>query len=281
MTTALFRRHPQTGNARLSTGALVPVPFQCRRADALILIGTVSLASARRWLEGEKAQPIALRDERAPAMLWAMQYEDTVVGPYTELVVTAFARERQEAPLQLGSPYELAALALDPEVRGHIHRLLLPEAAPDAIAYGRELLHLDKEACTRIEIARDPFVPVRSVDAWQRDRIALRLRVGEDDTARTRLSAGWAIIKAAGPRLVLAAARGGHLVGLAPRRLGGGQIDCWMEGSARISPWAKGDECVPTDATLLTAELKEAGFVPKLVQRVPDLKFVMALSGVD
>src|SRR5437870_573468 len=81
-----------------------------------------ALAAARKWLDGEAVTPLALRDERAPAMLWAMNYADTTVGAYTELVLTVLARQAEAPPLAVDGPWELAALALDPEVRGFIHR---------------------------------------------------------------------------------------------------------------------------------------------------------------
>jgi hypothetical protein len=45
----------------------------------------------------------------------------------------------------------------------------------------------------------------------------------------------------------------------------------------RLQPWAKGDECLFTDATPLTAELKAALFVPRAVQRSDALAFTMSL----
>jgi len=262
--------------ARLASGVEVPVPFECRDADALIVSGTARLESIRRWMEGTGLQPVPTGDDRGAVLIWVMDYRDTVVGPYQEIVAMAPGRESDGPPLS--GPWAGFAAALDPSVRGLVHRLLLPEAAKTAIDYGREILHLDKEAVSRIEVGRDPFVPVRTADAWAGPRLAMRLRIGEDDSWRTHLRGAWAVAKQAGWSRALGALGSMSFRGAAPARMGGGHIEATFRGRLRLQPWNRGDELQLTDATALGADVKEALFVPHAVQRIARCWFRVDLA---
>jgi hypothetical protein len=276
-TQPLFARHPVTATVSLASGQRVPTPFHCYDADACIVIGSVDLAAAAALVGPEGAHPVELSDGRGVAALWVMDYKDTCVGPYTELVLTLAVRT-QPSRVGSGGRYARAAVFLDPQNRLFIHRLLLPRAAAVAIDYGRELIHLDKLAVDRIDVTRVSVgrgVTEKRFAAVEGERTALRGRLREDNGLGALATAALGLVREAGLARTLGALGTVGIDGQAPERLGGGLIRGHLRGRARLSAFAPGDELVWDRATVFGRDLDELGYRPLLVQRVPHCQFVM------
>ena len=104
-----FDHHPVTGTATLRSGTVVPNTYHARSAQALVLHGTARADEAARLLAGTGLTPITTDKGDAIAQLWVMRYEDTNIGPYSEVVV-ALAASRTKNPKTTFSKFTLPTL---------------------------------------------------------------------------------------------------------------------------------------------------------------------------
>lgn len=127
---------PVTDYYELSSGAICPVPFVCRDADTLVLHGTVNIAPLRGLLRGDKYVPVSTHDERGFAALWFVDYRDTSVGAFNE-VVLSFLTSATDITINYQSAMDLLAASARPDVVTYGYRQYLDQQIP--IDYGREV----------------------------------------------------------------------------------------------------------------------------------------------
>ena len=263
----LFVDHPLSP-ATLPSGRLTTSPYHCYDADALILAGDVDAAAATAILADEKLSPVRVTTGHAVASLWLMRYLDTSLGPYTEVVLTMAATAAPASPRAIDYVADYAALLLDPDVIVFCHRLLLPTTADLAIAYGRELLHFDKEGVD-LKLVRGATTEVK-VDG------RLSADIGVHAPASTQLGGMVRVMRAAGLVRTLRALSAAEIAVRAPARLGGGTVRSLLRGRIVLRPFdAARDRLTYTAGLALTDDLVRLAFTPKLVQRIPHAQFVM------
>lgn len=143
-TARLFQRYPLSGTHVTRSGAVVSTPFHCYDADALILYGTADLAALESLTQGTGYFPVSTDTDpgrRGFVRLWLMDYQDTILGPYHEWVISIDA-DRHPRAIPWKNAFSAMVPSADPDHHGLIDRLLLDQ--PLACEYGRELLGLDK-----------------------------------------------------------------------------------------------------------------------------------------
>lgn len=149
-----FQRERPTTPATLSTGVTVGTPFRGCDLNSGAIFGTIDLAYAEQLMAGTGYTPIAVHQAgKAPtglARLYFVNYLTTDLGPYNEfifLVDAASANASADAKkLTFVNPISALLPAFDPKDRTLLHQLILEKTATTPIAYGRELLGLDKRA---------------------------------------------------------------------------------------------------------------------------------------
>lgn len=151
---AFYDRHPHTGSVTLSTGDVVGTPFVACDVNSAAIFGTMDLSFARELLAGTGYVPLTVQQFGKPATalarLYFIDYLNTDLGPYSEFIFLVDAAPENSSidqkTLTVVNPISTLLPAFDPKARTYIHRLVLQKQATKAIAYGREILGLDKRA---------------------------------------------------------------------------------------------------------------------------------------
>jgi hypothetical protein len=123
---------PPATTARCSAGDL-RVPVLYRDGALLALLYGVDLAAAASLVPRDLVEPLTLAG-RAFAMLVALEYRDSTVGPYNELAVGVYVKRRNARASALRA---LLAPGREPNAGGWV--VTLPVTTSFASAAGREL----------------------------------------------------------------------------------------------------------------------------------------------
>ncbi len=228
---------------------------------------------AAELLAAEGLSPVLTSTGHAVSSLWMMRYADTSLGPYVEIVLTLAATTSATPPRALSHVADYAALLLDPDVVVFCHRLLLNHSADLAIAYGRDLLHLDKEGVDLVvERTTSTTVQVKHGEA-----VVLAADVGVTAPLWTQIVSGMMrVLSQVGLSRTLQTLKVSSVTVRAPRRLGGGAVRSLLRGRAVLRPFDPAHDRLTVGPGLaLTDDLARLAFAPKLVQRIPHAQFVM------
>lgn len=261
----------------LSTGDRTEVPFRCRRADACLLFGRVDLAAVTAVLAPEGLAPVRLADGSGVGVLWFLRYEDSTAGEYTEGVFTIAAAQAPRGFAGTG-PFAAVAAAADPDVRLFVQRLILRRQDTLAIAYGRELLHLDKLPVDRLEITRaeQGGSTRKIIEVQSAGRTLVEASLLEGGSLLTELSATARLARAALPSVVRRIRRGLELTCQAPLRMGGGTIAAVLAPPLpRVRPFGASDTLRLHPGHPFTDDVLSSGFAAGLVMHIRRFGFVM------
>ena len=271
----LFSRQPLTGRHLTRHGVTAPTPFHCYDGDALVLLGTADATATRRVVPPGH-EPLLTSEGQAIVTLWLMQYHDTSLGPYDELVVSVLV-DTQPRTVAWTGPYSLLAAMSRPDACGAIGKLLLDRQLP--IDYGREILGLDKRL-GRFAYGRVGAVRTFAVtDA--RGNLVARGAVREERglVARALSLVGLARASALAATIRSTLAGGQQLLAvttdvLAPAR--NKLTDVWMKGIGTVHVIDAADTIELGPDSELGAELGALGFTPLLAYAHPHVKMIFA-----
>lgn len=87
MAADLVDQYPQNTEVTLSTGDVVQLPFLVRKGAGVILVGTADLQKLNNHLAPEGLQAVPVLPHKGLVLLFNMNYSDTTLGPYQELVI--------------------------------------------------------------------------------------------------------------------------------------------------------------------------------------------------
>ena len=267
----------KTDGYHLSTGQRTEVPYRCRSADACIVVESVNAGAVASSLAPDGLLAVRLADGSGVGALWIMRYEHSTVGAYPEVVFT-FAAAPTPITLARSGPFAAVAALAEPQVRLFISRLLLRAQDTLSIAYGREILHLDKLPVDKLEVRREQVggATRKLVTANSADRPLMECDITEDNSIVTWLGTPVGLAAAALPSVVRRAHRGLELTGQAPRRLGGGTIISVLSPALpRVQLFKPCDRLCVHPGHPFTDDVISSGFVPRLVVRTRSFGMVM------
>jgi hypothetical protein len=139
---SIFQRFPASiGTATLRSGAVCAVPYHNYDGDALIIWGSADPDFVRSRIKGPWV-PLLGGDGRAQVGVWALDYKDTVLNPYKEMVVVFTVTHEDAAAQQVTAPLQQLPLFDDKVAYPYVYKLWLDEQLP--VDYGRELIGCDK-----------------------------------------------------------------------------------------------------------------------------------------
>jgi hypothetical protein len=145
-------QHPSGATVHLATGVDVGTNFRACDANIGAIVGTVDLSFAESMLVGTDQVPLTVVQNGKPptglAQFFLGQTLDTDLGPYTEFMVLIQTVD-QNAPsdvktLNWVNPFSSLLPYFDPKTRTFIPLIILDKNAKTPIAYGREVIDLDK-----------------------------------------------------------------------------------------------------------------------------------------
>eukprot|EP00316_Scyphosphaera_apsteinii_P001446 CAMPEP_0119300808 /NCGR_PEP_ID=MMETSP1333-20130426/2705_1 /TAXON_ID=418940 /ORGANISM="Scyphosphaera apsteinii, Strain RCC1455" /LENGTH=311 /DNA_ID=CAMNT_0007302709 /DNA_START=42 /DNA_END=977 /DNA_ORIENTATION=- len=138
---SIFAEHPAIGTATVE-GLACAVPYHNYDADALIIWGAADPSWVQARLRGPW-RPLLDKDGRALVSLWVVDYKDTVINPYKELIIAfSVVHTSKPDPGRVTSPHQQLQLFDDKQASPYIYKLWLDQQLP--ITYGRDLLGCDK-----------------------------------------------------------------------------------------------------------------------------------------
>jgi len=140
----MFVRFPLVGRAFLPTAnQTVKTPYHNYGANGLIIHGWADPAAVSGLLANKAFHPVInSKNGKAIATFWVVDYRDTSVGPYKELVVVFTVADKPGVTVDCTTIHCVNIINTKPGVRQYIHKLWLDEDLP--IEYGRILLGCDK-----------------------------------------------------------------------------------------------------------------------------------------
>ena len=149
-TSSMFHRYPASiGSATLKSGVTCAVPYHNYDGDALILWGSADAEAVARRIEGPWT-PVLDAAGRAHVSVWMVDYKETVVGPYKELILAFTVRHRDAPTLTLSQPLQALQRFDDKQALPYVYKLWLDQQVP--VDYGRELLGCDKYLDTSMQL---------------------------------------------------------------------------------------------------------------------------------
>ena len=84
----VFTRYPRAGRASLPEGGAVDVPYHNYRSDAVIVYGWAEPDAVAAKLQNQAFSPVVNEaNGKSLVSFWVVDYKNTSVGPYKELVV--------------------------------------------------------------------------------------------------------------------------------------------------------------------------------------------------
>lgn len=151
---AFESQHPVAETRTLSTGETAPVPLRTCDVNLSAIFGTVDLAFARKLMNGTGYVPLEVVQPGKPtkglARLMFADYLANDLGPYRAFFVVIDGAEANASAdaktLSWRNKASSLLPAFDPANRTFIYRMILPKEATKSIAYGRELMGIDKKA---------------------------------------------------------------------------------------------------------------------------------------
>jgi hypothetical protein len=139
---SIFQRFPANiGTAKLRSGAVCAVPYHNYDGDACIIWGTADASFVRSRIQGPWV-PLLDSEGRAQVGLWAIDYKDTVLNPYQEMVVVFSVLHESGAARHVTQPLQQLPLFDDKLAYPYVYKLWLDRQLP--VDYGRELIGCDK-----------------------------------------------------------------------------------------------------------------------------------------
>lgn len=149
-------KHPFTSTTTLSTGVAVGTPFRGCDLNSGAIFGTIDFAFAQQLMAGTGRVPIQVRQFGKPPMglarLYFVNYLTTDLGAYNEFIFLVDGVDENASAdakvLSWVGPTSALLPAFDPKTRSLTPRLILSKQATTPIAYGREILGLDKRGGT-------------------------------------------------------------------------------------------------------------------------------------
>ena len=275
---SIFHQFPaKMGSAKLRNGVQCAIPYHNYDANALILWGTASAQWVSERILGPW-EPILDPQGRANIALWLVDYKDTVVDPYKELIIVFSVRHKTDPAIVVNRPLQQLQLFDDKQAYPYIYKLWLDTQLP--IDYGRELLGCDKYLDEDMELSFSSseacfsFYHVADERNSPEPGLLLSGTLQLKDKLHLR-----DLIDAYGFFRTLGMAKGAsnrwHVVtppGIMSR-----------EDTERYNPiWdfvyetqPKFTLAQPSDALQFGGELKEMDFVPQLYQHDPHIKAVL------
>ena len=151
----LAAQMPFVGHFDLSTGVRVPTPYRASDGRGFNVGGYLPAEKAQALMDAaavsDHLQLLLTADGKAQAVFWFMDYQETGIGPYGEVVVTLLTTWKgvADAPKAVDCAstnafcvFGSGQMAAQPHVRHWAYRLWLDQET--AVAYGREILGTDK-----------------------------------------------------------------------------------------------------------------------------------------
>jgi len=276
---ALFARHP----ARPLTidGAAFSLPLHVYACDMHILSGTVALAPLARLLGPEGLAPAPLRGddgaERGVAQLWLSDYHDTSIGPYRELMVSFSVQDpaAPAAPVHRDRNY-LSPLApfADPRCAVLVRWLYLDQ--PGAIELGRRVWGFPKEpgALTFTASAGGSHMVHETCDPTGRRVLRAEFQRERGPAAALRALAAMLPGLGGATTLRLLTERTHSALAITPCQLKQTRARVRFQGWIDTFPWRGRLELGADDLPCARA-LRALEFEPRVVQRMPHVRFVM------
>lgn len=134
----LFRAFPLYGNTKLPSGVIAPTPYHNYDSEALLIHGMADADKVKAVLYGN-IFPV-LCGGKAIMSIWIIDYKNTSLGPYKEMVVSFLVSD--EAGKTAKSLHAVNILSSQPGYHQYVWKLWLDKDYP--IEYGRVLLGCDK-----------------------------------------------------------------------------------------------------------------------------------------
>jgi Acetoacetate decarboxylase (ADC) len=268
----LFTRHP-AHNIQID-GASYSLPLHVYACDMHIISGTVNLAPLARLLapEGLEPTPMFTRDGAAVgvAQLWLNDYRATSIGPYREVMVSfSVGAPRRVHPLR-NFLSTLGPFA-DPDCAVLVRWLYLDQ--PLAIEVGRRVWGFPKQAGSLSFAADGARLVHETLDA--RGERVLRAEFTREHGPAATLRALAAMLPGLGPAttLRLLGERTHSALAITPRELKQTRARVRFQGWVDTFPWR--GELRLGDTSPCALALRELAFAPQVVQRMPEVRFVM------
>lgn len=257
-------------------GASFGLPLHVYACDMHILSGTVALEPLARLLEPEGLRPAALARPGGPpvgvAQVWLNDYGATSIGPYRELMISfsvamgpAAAPHRDRNFLSPLGPFA------DPRCAVLVRWLYLDQ--PLAIDVGRRVWGFPKEP-GRLVFAAGPGGRLRHETRDRDDRLVVRADFAREAGPTATLRTLAAMLPGLGPAITvrLLGQRTHAALAITPRALKQTRAPIRFQGWADCFPWRGALELGDVPGPLA---LRDLGFAPRVVQRMPAVRFVM------
>ncbi|HSP80048.1 MAG TPA: acetoacetate decarboxylase family protein [Myxococcaceae bacterium] len=276
----LFAEHPAQ-QVRLPSGREFPMPLHIYNCDMTIVSGRVDLEVLRELLAGQNVLPAVLEAANGArygvAQVWLNEYKDASIGPYMELMVSFCVGEdtsRTYPEVNWLSP--LAAFA-DPRGMVLVNWLFLDK--DNAISMGREVWGFPKVPAD-LTFQRTPLSATET-------RLVHDTVLGEQSlvhaefTLRRGLRNTLATVRAMFPgmgastTLRLLTRRYPSALAITPTRLKQVRAPIRYRGWVDVFPWGPGDRLEWGSGSDCADTLRRLRFEPTVVQRMPDVRFVM------
>jgi hypothetical protein len=276
---ALFTRHP----ARPLTidGAEFSLPLHVYACDMHIISGAVELAPLADLLAPEGLQPALLRGEggraRGVAQLWLNDYRDTSIGPYRELMVSFSVQDpaAPPAPAHRDRNY-LSPLApfADPRCAVLVRWLYLDQ--PAAIELGRRVWGFPKEPAALAFAASEGGAHMVHETCTSAGQRVLRAEFQRErgPAAAARALAAMLPGLGAATTLRLLSERTHSALAITPTQLKQTRARVRFQGWIDTFPW-RGRLDLGADDLPCARALRALEFEPRVVQRMPEVRFVM------
>lgn len=270
----LFGAHPSRSVE--IDGAPFGLPLHVYACDMHIISGTVALGPLAALLGPEGLRPAALARPGGPevgvAQLWLNDYGATSIGPYRELMISFSAALDPAAPPHRDRNF-LSPLGpfADPRCAVLVRWLVLDQ--PLAIDVGRRVWGFPKEA-GRLVFAAGPGGRLHHETRDADERLVLRADFAREAGPAATLRTLAAMLPGLGPAttLRLLGERTHAALAITPRALKQTRARVRFEGWADCFPWRGTLELGDVPAA---RALRDLEFTPRVVQRMPNVRFVM------
>lgn len=149
----MFVRFPSIGRAKLpGFEQEVATVYHNYKSDALLIHGWADPAGVKQRLPAGFHPVVNTQNGKALATFWVVDYKNTTVGPYKELVVVYVVADEPGRTVHCSTIHCANVVNVAPGVRQYIDKLWLDEDLP--IVYGRYLLGCDKYKGSTMRIER-------------------------------------------------------------------------------------------------------------------------------
>jgi hypothetical protein len=262
---------------QLRSGVVCRLPYHNYDAEVLVVWGSADADAIRRRLDGPWI-PMLDSDGRALMTLWVVDYKDTVLGPYKELIwVFSVWHEDRPGPV-VTQPLQQLQLFDDKAGFAYVYKIWLDQQIP--VDYGRELFGADKylDQTMTIEFAkRQASFEFHHVEGERNDPGA-GLLISGNLKLQSRMEVGRLINAYGLARTVgmAAGARGSWQVvtppGILDRNASEQYNPVWnfpYETNPKFTP------ATPDDDLQVGGEPKEVDFKPWMYHHDPHLKTVL------